>query len=267
MVMLPTLALSVLQSGADDAWEPGAHPVLYVVAQYGPWVLLATTVLLVVRALARWNRYRAVAVLGDEAQERVRSAIREAESRTVGEIVPVVLERSDGYPGACWLAALIAMLLGSALLERHLPWSEPHWLLLAQVGLGAIGFALARGLPDLQRLFISETRATEMAGEQALQEFQLLGLRETAERTGVLVFVSLLERRVIILGDTGIHAKVGDEHWQRTRDAVLQGARGGSLADGLVAGVRACGDVLAEHFPKTAGNPNEIPDRLIVRKR
>ncbi len=70
-----------------------------------------------------------------------------------------------------------------------------------------------------------------------------------------------------MLGDAGIHARVGDAHWNRTRDAILDGIARGSLADGLVAGVRACGDVLAAHFPPEAGDTNEIPDRLIVRAR
>ena len=159
------------------------------------------------------------------------------------------------------------MLLGSALLERHLPWSEPHWVLLDQLALGAVGFLLASLLPDLQRLFVTEARATEMAAEQALQEFHLLGLRGTRERTGVLLFVSLFEHRVVVLGDEGIHAKVGDEHWNRTKDALLAGIARGSLAEGLGAGVRACGEVLAEHFPRAPGDTNEIADRLVVRAR
>ncbi|MFN0007828.1 MAG: TPM domain-containing protein [Planctomycetota bacterium] len=259
--------IPLVQSGVSDAWERGAHPLLYFVAEYGPWVFLALAVVLVLRAIARSRRYRAVSVLDAGAQETLRKEIRDAENRTVGEIVPVVLERSDHYPGATWLAALCTMLLGSALLERHLPWGEPHWLLLCQLGLGAFGFLLASLLPDLQRLFVTEARATEMASEQAIQEFQLLGLRDTRERTGVLIFVSLFEHRVVVLGDAGIHAKVGDAHWEKTRDAVLQGIVRGSLAEGLGAGVRACGGVLAEHFPKSPGDRNEIVDRLIVRRR
>lgn len=259
--------IPLVQSGASDAWDQGAHPILYLVAQYGPWVFSALAVFLILRAIARSKRYRAVSVLDAVHQETLRKEIRDAESRTVGEIVPVVLERSDHYPGATWLAALCTMLLGSALLERHLPWSEPHWLLVCQLGLGAFGFLLASLLPDLQRLFVTEARATEMASEQAIQEFHLLGLRDTRDRTGVLIFVSLFEHRVVVLGDAGIHAKVGDAHWKKTSDAVLQGIVRGSVADGLSAGVRACGDVLAEHFPKTSSDRNEIVDRLIVRTR
>jgi putative membrane protein len=259
--------LAILQSGAEDLWEPGAHPLLYWVAEYGPWAFLALAVALVLRAVVRSKRYRAVAVLDAGAQERLHQEIRDAEARTVGEIVPVVLERSDRYPGAAWLAGLCTMFLGSALLERHLPWGEPHWLLVCQMGIGAFGFLLATCLPDLQRLFVTDARAAEMAAEQAIQEFHLLGLRETREHTGVLIFVSLFEHRVVVLGDAGIHAKVGDAHWERTKDAVLEGVARGSVAEGLAAGIRACGDVLAEHFPRQPGDQNEIVDRLIVRRR
>jgi putative membrane protein len=92
-------------------------------------------------------------------------------------------------------------------------------------------------------------------------------LRETRDRTGILIFVSLFERRVVVLGDLGIHAKVGDDHWQKTSDAILSGIARGALADGIVAGVKACGDVLAEHFPASPKQANELEDRLIVRAR
>jgi putative membrane protein len=257
----------VLQRGADEAWDADQHPWLHPIAVIGPWVLGAISAFLVLRALARWNRYRAVSVLGPDQQAAVRDAVRAAEKRTSGEIVPVILERSDGHPSAEWRCALFALLGGSALLERFLPWSVPHELLFCQLVLGSAGFLLARCLPDLARLFVSEARATESAEEQSLQEFYRQGLRETRERTGVLIFVSLYERRVIVLGDAGIHARVGDAHWQRTRDAILDGVARGSVADGLVAGVRACGEVLAEHFPAQRGDLNELPDRLIVRAR
>src|SRR5262249_17843272 len=152
-------------------------------------------------------------------------------------------------PEACWLAALGALLLGSALLGAWLPWTQPALLLGCQAALGAAGWLLARLLPDLQRTLISERRATEGAEEQALQESHRAGLHRTRHATGVLLFVSLLERRVIVLGDEGIHARVGEQHWTATTQAVLDGIRAGSLRVGLIAGIARCGAVLAEHFP------------------
>jgi putative membrane protein len=253
------------QAGSQSTWEQSANPILYTIAEIGPKVLAAVALFLVVKALVRWSRYRADSVLGVDAQARVHEALIAAEQRTVGEIVPVVVERSDSHPSACWLAALCTMLLGSALLEAILPWHEPHWLIAWQIGLGAVGFVAAMLLPDLARLFVSESRASEVAAEQAFQEFYRLQLHKTQASTGVLIFVSLFERRVIVLGDEGIDAKVTEAHWAATRDSILSGIKRTSLVDGLVDGIRRCGDELSKHFPWEAGDRNEVPDRLVVR--
>ncbi len=264
MVMHSMNAL-LRQAGSHSTWEQSANPILYTAAEIGPKVLAALALFVVVKALMRGNRYRTNAVLTVDAQSRIHEALIAAEKRTVGEIVPVVLERSDSHPGARWLAALCTMLIGSALLEPYMPWHLPHWLLAWQIGLGAVGFAAATWMPDLARLFVLESRASEVAAEQAFQEFYRLGLHKTSASTGVLIFVSLFERRVIVLGDDGIDAKVGEEHWNATRDAILSGIQRGSLADGLVDGIRRSGDELAKHFPWESGDRNEVPDRMVVR--
>src|SRR4029078_10855854 len=103
--------------------------------------------------------------------------------------------------------------------------------------------------------------------EQALQEFANLGMHRTQGRTGVLILVSLFERAVIVLGDDGIHSKRGDEHWLRTDEAIIAGIRARSLAAGLHAGIESVACVLAEKCPRAEPGPNELPDRLIVRRR
>ena len=264
-MVIHSMTLALAQRGSQSTWEQSANPIFYTLAEIGPKVLTFVAVFCFVKALVRWNRYRAMAVLGPDAQKRVHDALIAAEKRTVGEIVPVVLERSDAHPGARWLAALCTMLIGSTLLEAHLPWHLPHWLIACQVGLGAVGFAAACWLPDLARVFVFESRASEVAEEQAFQEFYRLGLHKTEAATGVLIFVSLFERRVIVLGDEGIDAKVGEAHWAATREAILSGIKRGALADGLAEGIRRCGDELAQHFPWTTGDRNEIPDRVVIR--
>ena len=104
-----------------------------------------------------------------------------------------------------------------------------------------------------------------MAREQALQEFYAHGLHRTQEATGVLLFVSLLEHRVIVLGDTGIDAKLEAADWEATDTAILEGIRSGSLKDGLVEGIRRSADVLSEHFPRKDGDRDEVPNHVIVR--
>jgi putative membrane protein len=237
-----------------------------VIGILGPAAFAAFVLFLVVRAVLRQGRYRVVRVFGEDDRRAVREAVGEAERKTVGEILPVVVERSDPHPGADWLTALLFALLGSSLLIVWLPWDHPTWLLLVQLVLGAIGFALARALPDLKRSFVFEDRATAVAEEQAFQEFYANGLHRTKDATGVLLFVSLFERRVVVLADEGIDSEVEQGFWHGIDVAVLDEVRAGSLRDGLVEAVRRVGDLLSEKFPWVEGDRNEIPDRVIVRR-
>ncbi len=251
-------------------WGSVGHSIQSVwfefVGHWGLLFFLALFLLALVRAALRQHRYRAVGVLDQDDIEALRDEIVAAEKRTVGEILPVILERSDPHPGALWRSAVFVLFLGSALLASWLPWDQPLWVLTIQFLLGTAGYLLALALPDYKRLFIREARATEVACEQALQEFFQAGLHETEERTGVLLFVSLLEHRSIVLADEGIHAKVSQDCWVETDKAILGGIRAGSLREGLIAGTRACADVLAQHFPWREGDRNEIPDRILVRR-
>jgi len=253
-------------AGVETGWSEGAPGWLLTAIEVGPWVLAAAVVVLAARALARRHRYRAVDVLDDDAQRAVRAALVAAESKTVGEIVPVVVERSDPHPAGEWIAALAAVLLGTALLVGVLPWEQPAWLVLCQLGLGAAGYLTARALPDLKRLLLSERRCDEVVDEQAFQEFYRLGLHRTERSTGVLLFVSLLEHRVVVLGDEGIDAEVDPELWVEATRAVLDGVASNDLRAGLVRAIELCGEVLAEAFPSPDGGRNEVPDRLVVRR-
>ena len=249
----------------EGSWEVGSDGLLHTFAAALPWLAFAFYLFLVVRGAARWNRYRALAVLDEARQEQIHQAVIAAERRTVGEIIPVVLERSDDHPQANWLSSIVTVLLASVLLAPWLPWGNPIGLLASQLGFGVLGFLLSFVLPGFKRAFVSDERAAAVAAEQALQEFYTLGLHRTEAQTGVLLFVSLFEHRVIVLGDEGIDAKVTPELWKSVEEAILTGVKQGDLSKGLTQGIGLCADVLEEHFPWTKGDRNELPDRVIVR--
>lgn len=252
--------------GAEADWELSPVRHVHWIGELGAWFLGLLTLFLIAKAILRAPRYRAVSVIDDSAREQVREAIAAAELRTTGEIVPVIVERSDPHPAAEWKAALSFLLLGSALLAPWLPWEHPFALLACQLGFGAAGYALAAALPDLKRLFVFETRATLTAEEQALQEFARHGLAGTDAATGVLIFVSLFERRVIVLADKAIAEKVSDDAWDKLDAHVLDGVVRGELATGLCTAIEEAGTLLAEHFPWVEGDRNELPDRVVVRR-
>jgi putative membrane protein len=270
-VAFPAAALREAGENKMNEWGTGVGGqagtgLWHSVTMVTPWVFAAALLFLVVRGLVRQRRYRAVGIFDEQDRLVVHEAITRAEKKTVGEILPVVVERSDPHPGANWMSALCCVLIGSALTAAWLPWDSPAVMLLSQLGMGVLGFGLAALLPGFKRLFISGRRATAVAEEQAFQEFYTNGLHKTEAATGVLIFVSLLEHRVIVMADEGINDRVDDNFWHETDGVILKGIAAGSLRDGLIAGIDRAGEKLAEFFPWVEGDRNEIPDRLIVRR-
>lgn len=94
----------------------------------------------------------------------------------------------------------------------------------------------------------------------AEKAFDRLGMARTAHRNGVLIFVVPSRRRFVILGDEAIHAKVGQEFWDKTAAAISDRFKSGDFTGGLVHGIEEAGKQLAAHFPRGPADTNELPD-------
>lgn len=203
-----------------------------------------------------------------ETRARVAEAVRAAEARSRGQIVPVVVERSDAYPEVRLRGALLlAALASAAALALRLPLG-PAELVLLQAAASVLGALLSLWDP-LERLLAGRRAMDQAVRARAVRAFHEQGLHRTAEGTGVLVFASLLEHGAVVLGDRGIHGKVGDAAWDRALAALLAGIRARSPGQGFVDAVQLCGERLAEHFPRdpAAGSgPNELGDSLRVER-
>ena len=126
-----------------------------------------------------------------------------------------------------------------------------------------VAYQLLRGIPALKRLFISQAEITEEVGEAALTAFFRHRLAETRDRTGILLFVSVYERRAMVLADKGINLKVPPETWQQVVDLVLEGIREGRAADGLCEAVTRCGQLISAQFPVRAGDKDELRNLIV----
>jgi putative membrane protein len=199
-----------------------------------------------------------------EARARLEAAVREAERSTGGEIVVAVVRASDAYASTGWwfgasLAALAFLALG--LFAPPLPWIA---YLAAQTAALALGLALAR-VDGVRRLCLRPEGVDLRDEERALRCFAEQGLTRTRGRTGILIFATLLERRVVVLADEGIDRALDpDESWQAVVDFAVDGMRRGAAAQGLEAAVRRCGAILARHLPPPAPNPDELPNSLVL---
>ncbi len=92
--------------------------------------------------------------------------------------------------------------------------------------------------------------------------FARLKMHETSERNGVLFYIAVDDRKFAIVGDAGIHAKVGDDFWNGVRDILRDAFARGEASEGLVDAIGEAGARLAEHFPHRGDDRNELPDEI-----
>ncbi len=199
------------------------------------------------------------------ARARLEAAVLDAERRTRGELVLAIARACDEYGAVGWwlgagLAALV--FLGLGIFAPPLPWTA---YLGAQAIALALGLALAR-VDEVRRRLLPTALVERRTGERALRCFAEQGLTRTQGRTGILIFVALLERRVIVLGDEGIDRILDpDESWQGVVDLAVAGLREGRAVEGLEAAVRRCGEILTRHLPAPERNPNELPNAVVLQ--
>jgi putative membrane protein len=205
---------------------------------------------------------------GDSAH--VEGAIAEVEALTRGEIIALVV-RSSSTIGHVNILVFCSLWLVSLLLQLNLDLAATlGWDPLILQGLGIVGsLAVARILgsfPAVQRLLVSRDDQGEQVQSRAEREFYQLGLHKTKDSTGVLIFASLLEHKVIVLADKSIAEKLTTEVWQEVVNLVISGIKGKSLGEGLTAGIKECGRLLNPHFPVLKGDENELSDALIFKE-
>jgi putative membrane protein len=212
------------------------------------------------------------AFLGPEDRARISACVQEVEKSTSAEIVPLVRSASSAYPAALMRGALLVGLVlatAATVLDSLLtPWGRLDildvWLF---PGVFVVAFAvvsvLARLIPGIARIFVTRAEISEEVGEAAMTAFFRHRLAETRDRTGILLFVSVFERRVVVLADEGINAKVHGDTWQQVVDIVLQGIRDRRAPDGLCRAVARCGEIVSAQFPVRAGDTNELRNLII----
>jgi uncharacterized membrane protein len=98
--------------------------------------------------------------------------------------------------------------------------------------------------------------------ERAKIVFQYLKMDRTEARNGILFYLAIESHAFAVLGDEGIHEKVGQEFWDTIRDAMTAEFKQGNFVAGLKHGVAACGEQLGRHFPRKPEDKNELPDAI-----
>ena len=213
--------------------------------------------------------------------EKISAAIAAAEASSNGEIVAVATPLSDPYHdvGLHWaLIPLFAVLAWAAWRPTALAWwynlllggwqPDPtlSQLLTLLMVFAALKFTVALLIMKWMPLRIALTPAAtkhRRVRRRAIAIFKAAAERRTSGRTGILVYLSMAERRAEIIGDEAITKVTTPETWGEAMAALLVEVKQGRVGDGIVAAVERVGAVLAEHFPRSTSDTNEIPDKLI----
>lgn len=203
--------------------------------------------------------------INEQERKAIEAAVHEAEAHTSGEIVPAVVNASSDYHWVAYRAAFLGWLAASLVLVMihfRYPFALSFGSIFAYQSAGIVlAWLFSRTRVGL-RLLVSEAAMEEEVRESAQAAFFKHGLVNTRDRTGVLIYVSLKEHRVQIVGDKGIHEKVGEGFWKAETDIIVKAIREGKPAGGLIQAVRDIGEKLQTHFPKRAGDTNELTNTL-----
>ena len=217
--------------------------------------------------------------LKDEDFTAIKKAVADAETKTTGEIAVAVTAESARYcfwellAANCFAAiVLIAMLPFSdtiRALYHHIYWgNEPSWILPLFYIVGCfasvvIAFYVAN-IPVIDRLIIPRAVRKTCVTNRAFRYFTECGIYDTAEHSGILIFVSYMERQVRIVADSGISKHISQDLWNLIADELAENLRKGDAAKAFTTAIEKCGELLAENFPPHEENPNEFPDGLVI---
>ena len=219
--------------------------------------------------------------LSQQDHDLVTAAVTAAERTSDGEIVVIVAPRSDAYHDVALHYAVLAMLvvpaklafLPQAWIDRAtallLGWNGAFGrgaLMLVLFVMLALAFLIVRFLLVYMPLRMALTPGrtkTRRVHRRAVELFRACCERRTHHRTGILIYLSMAERRSEIVAEQAIAGKVEPEVWGEAMAHLVDEVKAGQPGQGLVKAVERVGAVLAGILPPTRENPNELPDRVV----
>ena len=222
---------------------------------------------------------RASKYLTDAQKAAVEAAIGEAEKRTSAEIVVVLATRSGRYDRAeDFFGVLLALV---AVAAAWLIWQDAHpasgaWTMGQELTLGLlpvlglfvfwflVGAGLATKFPRLAHPFIPRAQYEAEVRRRGFEAFHLFRVGHTKGRTGVLIYVSLVERMAWVGGDDAIASALPDTTWDAACRAVVEGFAKGAHDQGLINAVNMCTEALAAKFPPIPGRENELDNSVKI---
>jgi putative membrane protein len=201
--------------------------------------------------------------LTDEEQDRIEAAVAAAEKRTSAEFALAVAQAADRYTAwpPLW-AALLALLAGGAA-ALAMPMLHAQAVFAGQAAVLVVAGLVLHAAP-LRPLLAPAWVRREEAAKLARLQFSAQVQHRTAERVGVLLFVSLAERHIEIMVDRAVDARIPPQAWNVIVEGFAARIRQGKLADGFIEAVERAAVLLEREFPIQPGDKDELPNRVTM---
>ncbi len=199
----------------------------------------------------------------------IKEAVKEAESKTSGEIVPFFAEASHHYKEWIWLGSFLGGAIGGLALfvvdKGHFSsWTLDSIDAITFVWSGALlGMVLPFFISKLRLFLVPYNSKAFFVNLKAKEAFLDEEVFRTNNRTGILIYISLYERIVRILPDSGIASIVPKSDWDEAVNLIVHGMKTGKKKEGIVASILFCGNLLVKYGVKIQkDDKNEISDEI-----
>jgi len=209
--------------------------------------------------------------LTKEDLAEISKIVKEAESQISGEIVPVITERCDSYNISAYRAGLFSSILAFIFLiisDRFIPSMaiyDPILYFTIVVFAGAFFALAAIFIPSFKRLFIGNDLLDQRTSDKAESAFLEYEIFNTTQRTGIMIFISLFERRVIIKTDKGIANQVDQSIWDDLVRDIVNALKNGNAKEALTLGIRRSAEIVKEKgFIISPDDKNELSNELRI---
>ena len=215
-------------------------------------------------------------ILNKEDVKNIGKAVEIAEKNTSGEIATAFINESNDYAKYELFFAFIAgfvyfavLLMFSGKIEsliQNLFWNYSSNYLVSFYGFSTFIvisiFYFIANISHIDRLIVSKKVMEKKVKNRAIRHFMESGVYKTRDRTGILIFISFLERRIELIADSGINEKIDQSKWNDIVTHIIDGIKDKKLANNLIEAIDECGKLLSKYFPIKEDDENELANEI-----
>ncbi|MDD5549491.1 MAG: TPM domain-containing protein [Sulfurovaceae bacterium] len=192
----------------------------------------------------------------------IEKAIAKVEEKSSCELVAVITQKSGNYSFIALLIASMLTLMLPAFILIYRPFVDALLVYQIQIVFFVLVFLLL-SIENILILFLPKSILNKKAKLKAFETFNILGLQKTSNHQAVMIYVSVYERYVQILTDSGVNSQIDNDVWQNTVNKFTAMVKNKKFGAGYLKAIEEIGEILIEKFPVQENDKNELPNYLI----